>query len=130
MSVMRSIQSFFTTNTETSDEHWDERLKSRYYKSNSKKTLQAVVEVLNGFDGISITSVSDDRGEISASIRQPRKGFVVATVVSVRPFETAVDFNVLTETILPSDFGNSKRVVYNLYEKLDQKLTKAQAGNM
>ncbi|ALC81990.1 MULTISPECIES: hypothetical protein [Bacillus] len=130
MSVMRSIQSFFTTNTETSDEHWDERLKSRYYKSNAKKTLQEVVEVLNAFEGISITSVSEDRGEISASIHKPRKGFLVATVVSVRPFETAVDFNVLTETSLPSDFGNSKRVVYNLYERIDQKLSKSQTGKM
>jgi hypothetical protein len=125
---MRSIQSFFTTNTETSDEHWDERLKSRYYKSNQKNALQTVVEVLNSIEGISVTSVSDDRGEISAAISKPRKGFLVATIVSVRPFETAVDFNVLTETSLPSDFGYSKRVVYGLYEKLDQKLTKLQTG--
>lgn len=47
---------------------------------------------------------------------------MVVTVVTVRPFETAIDFNVSTETPLPFDFGFSRKVIVELYERLDKSL--------
>jgi len=73
--------------------------------------------------------VSEERGEISAEVKKTRKAFVVATVVSIRPFDTAVDFNVSTETFLPTDFGYSRGLVSTLYSELDGKLQKSVHSN-
>jgi hypothetical protein len=54
---------------------------------------------------------------------------MVITVVSLRPFETAVDFSVTTETVfIPIDFGYSKELVKKMYELLDQRLVLVKAG--
>ncbi|MCC3356468.1 cytosolic protein [Bacillus sp. REN16] len=117
------LQTFFSNHSETRDKHSDELLKSHYYKTTNKKAIEAVKKVINNIDGYQINSVSEDRGEISISIKKGRKAFVVATVVSVRPFETAIDFAVTTETLLvPIDFGYSRKVITNLYQHLDKEL--------
>jgi hypothetical protein len=47
----------------------------------------------------------------------------VITVISVRPFETAIDFSVTTDTkVLPFDFGFSRRVIIDLYSQIDKRL--------
>ncbi|MBU8684657.1 cytosolic protein [Bacillus haynesii] len=129
MSLFQNIQRFFSTHAETSDRHPSDELKSRYYKAASKEALNAVKEVLEGLDGCKVTSVSEERGEISAEVKKTRKAFVVATVVSIRPFDTAVDFNVSTETFLPTDFGYSRGLVSTLYSELDGKLQKSVHSN-
>ncbi|MEK5441568.1 cytosolic protein [Fredinandcohnia sp. FSL W7-1320] len=117
------LQTFFSNHSETRDKHSDEQLRSHYYKTTNKKAIDAVKKVINHLDGYHINSVSEERGEISISIKKGRKAFVVATVVSVRPFETAIDFAVTTETLLlPIDFGYSKKVIMNLYQRLDKEL--------
>ncbi|MGN7297618.1 cytosolic protein [Ferdinandcohnia sp. SAFN-114] len=117
------LQTFFSNHSETRDKHSDEQLRSHYYKTTNKKAIDAVKKVINDLDGYHINSVSEERGEISISIKKGRKAFVVATVVSVRPFETAIDFAVTTETLLlPIDFGYSKKVIMNLYQRLDKEL--------
>ena len=117
------LQTFFSNHSETRDKHSDEQLRSHYYKTTNKKAIDAVKKVINHLDGYHINSVSEERGEISISIKKGRKAFVVATVVSVRPFETAIDFAVTTETLLlPIDFGYSKKVIINLYQRLDKEL--------
>ncbi|QHZ48011.1 MULTISPECIES: hypothetical protein [unclassified Bacillus (in: firmicutes)] len=129
MSVLQKIQGFFSTHAETSDRHPVDELKSRYYKATAKQALEAVLDTLEGLDGCTVISVSEERGEVNAEAKKPRKSFVVATVVSVRPFETAVDFNVSTETFLPTDFGSSRGMVSTFYKELDRKLTKAKPNN-
>ncbi|ASB87957.1 cytosolic protein [Bacillus sonorensis] len=129
MSVFQKIQGFFSTHAETSDHHPLDELKSRYYKATAKQALEAVKEVLDGLDCCTAISVSEERGEISAEVAKPRKAFLVATVVSVRPFDTAVDFNISTETFLPTDFGYSRSMVSSVYRELDRKLAPAVQTN-
>ncbi|PAK38936.1 cytosolic protein, partial [Bacillus licheniformis] len=47
----------------------------------------------------------------------------------IRPFDTAVDFNVSTETFLPTDFGYSRGLVSTLYSELDGKLQESVHSN-
>ncbi|MEH7223001.1 cytosolic protein [Bacillus sp. JJ1566] len=117
------LQTFFSNHSETRDKHPDELLRSHYYKTTNKKAIEAVKKIINNIDGYHINSVSEERGEMSISIKKGRKAFVVATIVSVRPFETAIDFAVTTETLLvPIDFGYSRKVITNLYQHLDKEL--------
>ncbi|GAA3320698.1 hypothetical protein GCM10020331_032760 [Ectobacillus funiculus] len=104
------------------DSHSDEQLRSRYYKTNTQNALKAVEDVIRGLKGYTVTSVSPERGEMSVNVAGSRKAFVVVTVITIRPFETAIDFSVTTETPLPSDFGFSKKVIVELYNQLDKQL--------
>ncbi|MEV9502881.1 cytosolic protein [Bacillus safensis] len=122
MILRRKFKRFMSNHTETSDEHPVSELKSHYYKSTNAQVFQAVEAILSRNDSYQVTSVSAERGEISANIRLPKKAFLVATVISIRPFETAVDFNVTTETALPTDFGYSQKTVLSLYDELDKQL--------
>ena len=122
MTLGQTFKRFMTNHTETSDEHPVSELKSHYYKSTNAQVFQAVETILSRNDFYQVTSVSAERGEISANIRLPKKAFLVATVISIRPFETAVDFNVTTETALPTDFGFSQKAVLSLYDELDKQL--------
>jgi hypothetical protein len=116
---MGSLQSFFSNHCETSDHHNDPILKSHYYKATAKQAIQTIKDFIHKNNGFELTSISEERGEMSISVSKKRKAFMVITVISVRPFETAVDFSVTTETNLPMDFGYSKRLVQFMYKELD-----------
>lgn len=121
MGFANKLKDMFSTHQETSENHYNPELKSHYYKTTYKNALQAVKEIIQNTPGMEITSVSEERGEMSVSIDRPRKAFLIVTIISVRPYETAVDFTVTTETILPTDFGYSKKLILELYRQLDQK---------
>lgn len=117
---MGSLQSLFSNHCETSDQHRDSALKSHYYKVTNKQAIQSIKDFINKQKGFKLTSISEERGEMSVSVTKNRKAFMVITVISVRPFETAVDFSVTTETrLLPMDFGYSKKLVQSMYKELD-----------
>lgn len=122
MSIMQKVKQVFSTHAETMDSHPDEQLRSRYYKTSTKNALKAVEDVIRGLKGYTVTSVSPERGEMSVNIAGSKKAFVVVTVITIRPFETAIDFSVTTETPLPSDFGFSRKVILELYNQLDKQL--------
>lgn len=122
MSIIQKVKQVFSTHAETMDSHLDEQLRSRYYKTNTQNALKAVEDVIRGLKGYTVTSVSPERGEMSVNIVGSKKAFVVVTVITIRPFETAIDFSVTTETPLPSDFGFSKKVIMELYNQLDKQL--------
>ncbi|MFT4415130.1 cytosolic protein [Fredinandcohnia humi] len=123
MGFMQKIQVLFSNHSETRDKHTDEFLRSHYYKTTNKKAIEAVKNVIEGLDGFHITSISEERGEMSVSVKKGKKAFLVITIISVRPFETAIDFAVTTESALvPIDFGFSRKLIIQLYEKLDKVL--------
>ncbi|WP_026560847.1 cytosolic protein [Metabacillus halosaccharovorans] len=128
MSFVNKIKDFFSTHQETRDKHYNPDLQSRYYKTTNKKALQSVKELIEQNPGMTVTSVSEERGEMSVNIDRPRKAFLIVTVISVRPFETAVDLTATTNTVLPTDFGYSKKIILDFYKKLDQKETFVGAG--
>ncbi|MBD8068933.1 cytosolic protein [Bacillus sp. PS06] len=123
---MGKLKRLFTNHNETRDDHRDESLKSHYYKTSQKKAMEAVKEMIEQMDGYTITSISEERGEMSI---KGKKSFIVATVISVRPFETSVDFSATTNTLLlPIDFGASHKLITTLYQTLDRKLPFIHAG--
>lgn len=112
-----------TNHNETSERHSDEQLKSRYYKTTQSTALQVVKEMFEQMDGCRIVAISEERGEMSVSLTKGKKAFIVVTVISVRPFETAIDFSVTTETTwLPVDFGFSRQLIIRLYDQLEKRL--------
>jgi hypothetical protein len=123
MSFFAKLKDFFSTHQETGEKHRNPDLKSHYYKTTNKNALQAVKSVIEETPGMVVTSISEERGEISVNIDRPRKAFLIVTVISVRPYETAVDFTASTNTVLPTDFGFSRKLILQLYNKLDKKLT-------
>jgi hypothetical protein len=123
MSAWNKWKYALTNHCETRDNHEDEELRSHYYKATNNAVMKAVKELFASSPDYELLSVSEERGEFSAQTRRGKKVFIVATVVSVRPLETAVDFSVTTETtLLPFDFGRSRNVIIDLYRKLDQRL--------
>lgn len=128
MSIGQKIKSFFSTQTETRENHINEQLKSRYYKTTTKKAIEAIKTIIHQEDGLTVKSVSEEHGEIAVEVRKGKKAFMIITVISVRPFETAVDFSVTTETVLPSDFGYSRKLIIKMYEKLNKQLTYVGSG--
>ena len=94
MSQKRSIFQRFFKECETRDDHFDEQLKSHYYRTSFDKVFHAVEEVFGGDPNMEIVSKSKDRGEIAIRMHKSPNAFIVATVIQVRPFETACDFMV------------------------------------
>lgn len=129
MSVFAKLKDFFSTHQETGEKHRNPDLKSHYYKTTNKNALQTVKTMIEETPGMTVTSISEERGEMSVNIDRHRKAFLIVTVISVRPYETAIDFTASTNTALPTDFGFSKKVILELYKKLDQKLTLVGTGS-
>lgn len=75
MTLGQKLKRFISNHTETSDHHPVSELKSHYYKSTQTQAFQAVEAVLSRNDSYQVTSVSAERGEISANIRTPKKLF-------------------------------------------------------
>ena len=68
------------------------------------------------------TQIDSTRVSIVDSIEMDRYDFIVATVIMVRPYQTAIDFSVTTESIIPFDFGYSTKVIHHLYELVGRDL--------
>ncbi|MGG3005111.1 cytosolic protein [Geobacillus stearothermophilus] len=123
MSMWKKLKYALTNHCETRENHEDAELRSHYYKAAHRAVIDAVKELLASLPDAELLSVSEERGGLCAQTRRGPKLFIVATVISVRPFETAVDFSVTTETkFLPFDFGRSRAVILELYRKLDGRL--------
>lgn len=122
MGFKEVMSKYFNNHSETRDEHWDPELRTHYFKVNKDKALQAVEEHFSRSDSYTVSSVSQEHGEISVNYKSGRKAFIVATVIMVRPFRTAIDFSVTTESVLPMDFGFSHNLIPKLYDQLKKEL--------
>ncbi|WP_010532424.1 hypothetical protein [Lentibacillus jeotgali] len=122
MSFRQTIARYFSDHAETNDVHIDESLQTHYYKTTGEKGLNILENLFQNNSKYHINAVSKDRGEISATIVKGKKAFIVATVIMVRPYRTAIDFSVTTESMLPIDFGYSYRLMQQLYTYVDREL--------
>ncbi|WP_284139805.1 MULTISPECIES: cytosolic protein [unclassified Virgibacillus] len=122
MSLRDKLSKYMNNHAETNDTHWDNQLQTRYYKSNKDKAMDAVKGLFQDNSLYEINAISEEHGEISVHVKKGKKAFIVATVIMVRPFRTAVDFSVTTESVLPIDFGYSARLITQLYEQLNNEL--------
>ena len=129
VNIFQKVKNLLANHCETQENHQDEQLRSRYYKTTAANALKTVKEIIEKSPHFKLLSVSEERGELSVAVSKGKKAFMVITVISVRPFETAIDFSVTTETkLLPFDFGFSRNVILDMYKKLDQHLTYIGSG--
>ncbi|WP_226036457.1 cytosolic protein [Aquibacillus saliphilus] len=124
MSFRQTFTKFFNNHSETSDKHWDSNLKTHYFKTTKDKGFNAVEHFFNQSSKFEVIAKSDTHGEISANYKSGgKKAFVIATVIMVKPFRTAVDFSVTTESIIPFDLGYSHNLIPKFYNDLKKDLT-------
>ncbi|MBO8156445.1 MAG: cytosolic protein [Bacillaceae bacterium] len=121
MGLKTTWKKWFGSHAETSDTPQDPMLKTCYFKVNRDTAYQTMIELFNEQD-FEIVAQSKEHGEISVNYKGKRKVFLVASVIMVRPFHTAVDFTVTVESSFPFDFGYRYQVVHNLYDQLKKKL--------
>lgn len=119
MSVKQTLTKYLGNHAETKDNHEDPSLQTHYYKTTKDKVLAKLEELFSKKQAYSIHSISKEHGEISLYYK---KTFIIATVISVRPYNTAIDFSVTSESILPFDFGNSTRMIDQLYQQINKEL--------
>ncbi|MBU9714175.1 DUF1499 domain-containing protein [Evansella tamaricis] len=123
MSIKYTIQKIFGKQMETKEDHVDEKLRTHYYKSTKDKVMKEIESMLNQKQGYTVKSISEDHGEIIVNINKGKRAFMVITVIMVKPFRTAVDISVSTESLLFTDFGYSRKTIYYLYEEMNKRMT-------
>ncbi|WP_053218947.1 hypothetical protein [Virgibacillus senegalensis] len=123
MSFRQMITKYFGNHAETSESHWDPDLQTHYFKTTKEKGLQAVEDFFKRSDSCEVVAQSKEHGEISVNYTGGRKAFIIATVIMVKPYRTAIDFSVTTESIMPFDFGFSHNLIPKLYSQLKKELT-------
>ncbi|WP_201716648.1 cytosolic protein [Rossellomorea arthrocnemi] len=124
MSGIRTLLKRFQSECETSDRHEDKELQSRYYKSMHQGAFNAVLGLFSSSE-YEVISQSKDRGEITVRKNGTPQLFIVATVITVRPLETAVDFKISADK--GKIFGTYtvlKAQISHYYHQLDSELTK------
>ena len=124
MSFREKVAKYFSNHAETREDQADPDLRSRYYKTTKDKALGMLENFFGNEQLYELNAISKEHGEISVYTKKGRRAFVIATVIMVRPFRTAIDFSVTTESILPFDFGYSNKLIQKLYEHIDQELPK------
>ncbi|MDC3415735.1 cytosolic protein [Aquibacillus salsiterrae] len=122
MSIQQTFNKYFNNHSETSDKHWDPKLKTHYFKTTKDKGFKAVEDYFRNSASFEVVAVSEERGEISANYKKGKKAFVIVTIIMVRPFRTAVDFSVTTESAIPFDLGYSHKLIPKFYEELKKEL--------
>ncbi|MBT2692848.1 hypothetical protein [Bacillus sp. ISL-55] len=120
MSLLKSITGRYEKFSGTSENNRDEQLKTRYYKTNFNQMFQTVEDLLKADPLFKITSVSKEHGEISAELKGKMSAFLTATVITTKPFETAVDLHISTEKFSLAGINPTlKQELVKIYEKLD-----------
>jgi len=122
VSFGQKIRKFFGNRAETREEHVDKTLQTRYYKTTKDRALDSLENLFRNSQTYKLNSISKDHGEISLLKTKGRKAFIVVTVIMVKPFQTAVDFSVSSESILPFDFGYSTKLIHELYDLINKDL--------
>lgn len=111
----------FKSQLETSDENQDVSLKTHYYKGNFNKIFESVEKLFRDDADCQITTVSKEHGEIAVEMKKPFPCFLIVTIVSVKPLETAVDFNISTERFsILGNYPQLKNRVNAYYKRLNQ----------
>ncbi|MEH7116553.1 hypothetical protein V7128_03885 [Neobacillus vireti] len=118
---MVNIFTRFKKQIETSDRNTDVSLKTHYYKATFNQLFQSVEKLFHEDADCRVTTVSKDHGEIAVEILKPVPCFLVVTVVSVKPLETAVDFNISSERFsILGMYPQLRKRIESYYGKINQ----------
>jgi hypothetical protein len=111
----------FKKQIETSDKIADDSLKTHYYKAKFNQLFDSVEKLFHEDADCTVTTVSKERGEIAVEVSKPIPCFLIVTIVSVRPIETAVDFNISSERFsLTGSYPTLKKRINSYYERINQ----------
>jgi len=121
MGMMSKVGAFFNSHVETSERDEDETLKTHYYKTSKDKLMEGIQSIIFSEEQFSLLDVSKERGEISVNVIKGKKGFLVITVVNVRPFKTSVDMSLTVEKGM--NLGYGQKMIRQLYHRLDKDYT-------
>ncbi len=122
MSVKQVIGKYLNNHAETSENHWDSSLQTHYYKTTKDKGIQVIEEFFKQSSAYEVNAVSKELGEMSVSLKKGRKAFIIVTIIMVRPYQTAIDFSVTTESVIPFDFAYSTKLIQRLYKEFNERL--------
>lgn len=121
MGFKEVINKYFNNHSESSDNHWDPELRTKYFKTNKDKAFDYVLRYFRQHPNAEIHGSSEPHGEISINFKGKRRAFIVVTVIMVRPQRTAIDFSIMTEGGI-FDLGFSHNLIKKLYDSFMQDL--------
>lgn len=124
MSFRQKITKYFSNHAESNENHLDLSLQTHYYKTTKDKALAMLENFYSTNNKYRVNAISRDHGEISATTIKGKKAFIVATAIMVRPYQTAIDFSVTTESVFPFDLGYSTKMIQRQYDYADKELPK------
>lgn len=116
MSFKGFVNKYFSNHTETSDRAFQPELRTKYFKATKDQLFRLMIDHFTKSADYELVGSSEERGEISVYYKKRKKTFMVISIIMVRPYRTAVDFSVTTESAVPIDFGNTHRVIGEHYE--------------
>ncbi|HLR02463.1 MAG TPA: cytosolic protein [Virgibacillus sp.] len=122
MSFRQKLAKYFNNHAETRDNHLDSTLETRYFKTTKDKAMLTLESFFKNAQGYRLNAQSNEHGEISVLKQKGKKCFIVVTVIMVRPFNTAIDFSVTTESFMPFDFGYSTRLINKFYSDIQKEI--------
>lgn len=121
MAMLGNLFIRFKKQLETSDKIADDSLKTHYYKAKFNQMFDSVEKLFHEDADCRVTTVSKDHGEIAVEISKPIPCFLIVTIVSVKPMETAVDFNISSEKFsLTGTYPALKNRINTYYKRLNQ----------
>ncbi len=122
MASLTSIFTRFRKQIETTDQNTDDSLKTHYYKATFTQLFQSVEKLFHEDADCRVTTVSKEHGEIAVEVSKPTPCFLIVTIVSVKPLETAVDFNISSEKFsLFGMYPNLKKRIQSYYEQINKR---------
>lgn len=129
MSILKDLFIRFSKQVETSDHQKDSSLNTHYYKATFNQIFPTIEELFRQDADCRITTVSKDHGEIAVEINKPIPCFLIVTVVTVRPMETAVDFKISSEKFSPIGlYPVLRKRLISFYERINKLHTLVRVG--
>lgn len=96
---LKNIFLRFTRQIETSEAYPDAHLKTHFYKGNFNQLFTSVEQLFRQDADCRVTTISKENGEMAIEINKPFPCFLIASIVSVKPLETAVNFSISSKRI-------------------------------
>lgn len=110
------FRDYFNNDFETSDNHSEKELRTRYYRARTEDAINAVKSLSDkiGFRVTGETGV----GEVCV---ESYRYFATITCVETHPYEVAIDIKLITNHGI-FDFGRGIKYIKEIYDNLDKTL--------
>ncbi|MDP4085352.1 MAG: hypothetical protein Q8934_12160 [Bacillota bacterium] len=119
--ALKDIFLRFRKEIETTETYPDDQLKTHFYKGTFNQLFTSVEQIFRQDADCRISTVSKEHGEIAIEINKPIPCFLIVTIISEKPLETAVDFTISTErTVLLGTYPVLKHRIISFYERINK----------